>query len=503
MKTHSASFARASLALLLFVGGALAGIVGWNVLRPSVKAPASGANQAHPTATVIASRHESNSDQGTDSIEFPPEMWAAAGLHVEPATKAPLAEAIELTGKVALNEDRLAHVHPIVSGRVDAVYVRFGQQVKDDEPLVVVKSQEVGSGMLQLFQDRLNLKFAEAKNEWTQDVARNTLALISMMRDQVSIEEIEAAFRERAMGDYREKLMTAYVASLRAQGNLRRLSPLSQDGAISGRQVIEAEAERDATSAVMTSLLEQVAQDLVQVSRMSEQTVAELKTSVAVSEANLKILGFTPEQLKEINPATQGEELAHYLIRAPFDGTVISKDVVLLERVGPENQILTIADLSTVWITADIYESHLPLLSQLGNQTVQVKCDAWPDQQFAAKVFYTGDVVQEVTRTLSLRAVADNPKRLLKPGMFVTVTLPNLNTDQVIQVPQSAIQDHMGQSFVFLQTGEGTFARRDVRLGRRNKNSVEVLSGLKAGDPVVTQGGFALKSKMLAELLEE
>ena len=98
---------------------------------------------------------------------------------------------------------------------------------------------------------------------------------------------------------------------------------------------------------------------------------------------------------------------------------------------------------------------------------------------------------------------APNSEGLLKPGMFVTVVLPNLQTDEVVQVAQTAVLDHEGRSFVFVQTGDETFARRDVVLGRRNRARVEIRSGVQANDRIVVQGGFALKSRMLAELLAE
>jgi membrane fusion protein, heavy metal efflux system len=112
-------------------------------------------------------------------------------------------------------------------------------------------------------------------------------------------------------------------------------------------------------------------------------------------------------------------------------------------------------------------------------------------------------LVQETTRTIALRAIAANTEGLLKPGMFVTVELPSLDTAEVLQVPIAAIQDHEGQSFVFIQTGDQTFVRRDVLLGRRNRAVVEIRSGVEAQDRVVVEGGFALKTKMLADLLAE
>ncbi len=435
-------------------------------------------------------------------VKFSRDMWESAGLQTRVAEKSEMVQAIELTGKIGLNEDKLAHIFPLVEGRVDEVKVHFGERVKKGDLLVVVQSKEVGQGMLQLFQDRLKLEFAEHQRRWIEEVGKNTQTMIKMMRAGSTVEEIENTLKDRTMGDYREELMTAYVAYLKSQVRMERLSSLS-NSVIPARELLEAESQLKATRAALQALLEQTAQDSVHASRLATRTVKELKTSTAVTETNLKILGFGDQALAEIDPAKEGEQLAHYPVTAPFDGTVISKDVVLLERVGPDRQILTIADLSTVWVTADIYESHLPLLSRLRNQTITLHSDAWPEKQFQAEIFYTGDVVQEATRTIALRALAKNEKGLLKPGMFVTIELPSLTTGPVIQVPSEAIQHHEGQSFVFVQTDEESFTRRDVKLGHRSQDAIEVRSGLEVGDRVVVNGGFALKSKMLADLLAE
>lgn len=498
--------------LLVLVAG-LVGIGGYLIYnsqhgRTSVaKVPDSAQKVAEATphgASYSAQTEAKDAAQNwPETIEFPRGTWNAAGLKVEVVKKGRMTEAIQLTGKVTLNEDRLAHVFPLVEGRVDEVKVRFGQRVKKDDLLVVVQSKEVGQGMLQLFQDRLKLEFAQVKDRWTQDVSKNTQLMIGMMRKDATIDEIEQALKDRPLGDYRQTLMTAYVAHLKAIAHLERLSPLSSTGAVPARQILEAKSDVDAARATLQSLCEQISQDTLQASRLSAQAIKEFQTSIAVAETNLKILGFQDEDLKDIDPANKGEHLAHYPVKAPFDGTIISKDVVLLERVGPERQILTIADLSAVWITADIYEAHLPLLSQLSDKTLRVRCDAWPNREFEAKIFYTGDVVQETTRTIALHAMADNSEGLLKPSMFVTVILPSLRTGEVVQVPLSAIQDHEGRSFVFVQTGDDEFVRRDVTLGRRNEESVEIRLGIQAGNRVVVAGGFALKSKMLANLLAE
>lgn len=474
----------------------------------SVVVVAAGCSGGKPAdlaeAGVAATAAEGKPSGGaTETIELPQASWKAASLELSPARRSPLASSVSLTGKIALNEDHVAHIFPLVDGRVDEVKVQFGQKVKKDELLVVVQSKEVGQLMLQLYQDRLQLAFTLTKDRWTQAVSKNTQTMIGLMQQAASIDDIEKQLHERPLGDYRDKLMTAYIGHYRARKHLERLAPLTQEGAVTGKQLLEAEAEANAARATLQSLTEQLHQDAGQLSIISSQSVQELQTRVAVDETSLKILGFHDDALKNVDPVKQGETISHYPIYSPFDGTIISKDVVLLERVGPERQILSIADLSTVWVSTDIYEEHLPLLERLEGQTLRLRSNAWPGKTFEAKIFYTGDVVDDSSRTISMRAVADNREGLLKPGMFVNVELPSIEQAEVLQVPADAVLDHEGVSFVFVHVDGDRFARRDVRLGRRAAQSVEILSGLEPDEQVVVRGGFALKSRMLADLLAE
>lgn len=438
-----------------------------------------------------------------DLITFPQESWAAAGIILESAKQSEFNQVIELTGKIALNDDHVAHVFPMVEGRVEEVKIQFGDRVKKGELLVVVQSQEVGQGMLELYKHRIQKEFIETKDRWTQEVTTNTLALIELMRGGADIEEIETQLSNRSMGEYRDQLMSAYISNYKSRKDVDRLEPLSERGAVAGKQLLQAESDLNAARATLQSFEEQIQQDAKQAAAISAQAVKEIQTTVAVDETNLKILGFDDAALADIDPAKQGEAISHYPVYAPFDGTIITKDVVLLERVGPERQILSIADLSTVWVSADIYEEHLPLLKQLENAAINVRADAWPDKEFQAKVFYTGDLVDEASRTISLRALADNSEGLLKPGMFVNVQIPSAKPTDVLQVPNAAIQEHEGKSFVYVNVGGDNFERRDVTRGARNADMTEIVTGLKAGEQVVVDGGFALKSRMLAELLAE
>ena len=477
--------------------------VAWKVIPRflAVANSPSGPVPKETIATVVPDKSEEADDKGY--IVFPKDSWSAAGLATQAVTTESFTVKIELTGKVTLNEDRVSHIFPLVDGRVDEVKVQFGQRVRKDDLLLVVQSKEVGQAKLKLFQNRMQLEFAATRNQWIQSVADNTKLLLNLIRSRAEITDIEAQLKDRPLGEYRDRLMTAYIDNYRAEKNLERLGPLAKDGVVAGKQMLEAESGSKAARATLQSLVEQIAQDSQQAAIVSAQTMRELQTSVSVDETNLKILGFKDEDLVSIDPEHEGQTIAHYPIVAPFDGTVISKDAVLLERVGPERQILSIADLSTVWITTDIYEEHLPLLNHLDDKTIYLRSNAWPGKTFEATIFYTGDVVNEASRTVSMRALADNKDGHLKPGMFLTVEFPDVAQTKVVQVPEAAVLDFEGKSFVFVHVEGDNFERRDVNTGRRNENSIEILSGLKEGEVVVRSGGFALKSQMLSELLSE
>jgi len=486
--------------VLAFLLAATGGVY-WVIRHPRDSGP-SGASSKHANTALEPAAALGGSPSSATTIAFPRASWKAAAVELQPAAVAALEQVTILTGKIMLNEDRVAHIFPLVEGRVDEVNVGLGHSVKKGQQMAVIQSREVGEAMLQLAQDRMQLSFSQRKDAWTQSVAANTQTMIELLRANAPVEEIEAELRNRPLGEYRDKLMTAYIEHATSRRNLDRLTPLQDQGIVAARQIFEAEATWTTARATLQSLLEQIEQDAKQAAVMSAQTVQELQTRVAVDETALKILGFDEPAIATIDPK-QGEALAHCPIQAPFDGTVISKDVALLEHVGPTNQILGVADMSTVWLAADVYEEHLRLLERVQDQTVQFRSEAWPDRVFEARVFYTGDLMDSETRTISLRAVADNGERVLKPGMFVTVELPAMAQASVLQVPLTAIQEHEGKSFVFVHMGDDSFERRNVTLGRRDTKVVEILEGVAVGDEVVVNGGFAIKSRMLAELLAE
>ena len=483
---------------VLVVYGLLAVAVGaagmYAATQTFLTGPPRVAGEAHEEGQGGHDDHgEAKEDLSTVSLSK--DKWDVAGLRIALAERGGLTGTEWVTGKVTLNEDRLAHIYSLVDGQIHEVKVQFGDDVKQGQVLAVIDSKEVGLAKLDLYKDRLNAEFARINYEFMREINENTQALIKVLTDRPPLEKIEETFGDQRLGENREKLMTAYTSLYKARSDYERLTPLVEKGIAAGKQAIAAKAQFEAAEATFLAVLEQLKFTASQQALLAEQKLQKAVQTVAASRSRLFILGYKQDDLKSIDPIKEGETIAHYEIRAPFDGTVIGKNVVLAERVGPDTEMFQVADLSTLWVQADIYQKDLPKTRQLG-ETLRFRSPD-SDHLHEANIFYTGDILDPETRTVRLRAAMDNPDRHLKPGMFVEVALPGETLSDVVTVPAPAIQEVEGQDVVFVQTGPEQFEKRNVTVGARSAGAVQILEGLQPGNRVVVAGGFALKSELM------
>ena len=361
--------------------------------------------------------------------------------------------------------------------------------------LAVIDSKEVGLAKLDLYKDRLDAEFAKINYEFMREINENTQALIKVLIERPPLEKIGATFDDKQLGKNRQQLMTAYANLYKSRADYERLTSVAESGVVAGKLLIEAKARFEADQATFQSLLEQLKFTASQEALLAEQKLQQAEQTVAASRSRLLILGYQQDDLKSIDPIKEGEMIAHYELRAPFDGTVIGKNVVLAERVGPDTEMFQVADLSTLWVQADIYQKDLPKTRQLG-ETLRFRSPD-SDHLHEARIFYTGDILDPETRTVRLRATIDNPDRHLKPGMFVEIALPGETLSNIVTLPASAIQEVEGHDVVFVQTGLEAFEKRKVKVGMRSGDTVQIRDGLQPGNKVVVVGGFALKSELM------
>ena len=188
-------------------------------------------------------------------------------------------------------------------------------------------------------------------------------------------------------------------------------------------------------------------------------------------------------------------------VTAPRSGLVLGLHTSVGAAVDPLTSLMTIADLSQVWATFDVYEQDIALVQV--NQRLEVQSVAYPDRMFPGKIVFVSPQVDQHTRTIKLRAQVENPDYALKLGMFVTGTLYIPTAEQALIVPHEAIQRIEGQRVVFVQVGPETFQPRDVQVGQESARGVQILEGVQPGEPVVAAGSFHLKGELLKGTLEE
>lgn len=211
---------------------------------------------------------------------------------------------------------------------------------------------------------------------------------------------------------------------------------------------------------------------------------------LAATRRRLLLWNVTEEQIAELEERRAPQTML--TLFSPINGYVIHKNAYEGAYVRPDSELFTIADLSDVWVTADIYEQDLPYVSE--GQAAIVKLSYLPGQTFRGRVDYVYPYLAGATRTATVRIVLDNPNGTLKPDMFADVELTaRLGTSLVI--PEDAVIDTGVRQVVFLVYDEGHFLPREVTIGSRFDGKLQVLAGLEAGDVVASGAAFLIDSE--------
>ncbi len=189
--------------------------------------------------------------------------------------------------------------------------------------------------------------------------------------------------------------------------------------------------------------------------------------------------------------ARSGHPIRAVTLRSPVNGVVLTKTALLGARVMPADTLYVIADLSSVWIVADVYESDLPSVHT--GQTAQVTLSS-SGQTATGRVTFVAPIVDEATRTAKVRVELPNPGGLLKPEMFANVVLQK-PLGNVIVVPESSVMQTGTRAILFVQTGPGQFVPREVQTGAKTNEFYQILSGVEAGETVVVDANFLVDSE--------
>ena len=230
-----------------------------------------------------------------------------------------------------------------------------------------------------------------------------------------------------------------------------------------------------------------------------EQATTKLRSTeleVAALRQRLVLLGFSSERINSLRPSLPAN--SSFALVAPISGTVISRSINPGEIVQANTEVLRVADLSTVWVVAQVYEKDLA--STRVGSVARVTSAAYPDRILTGKISYVDASLDPATRTAQVRIEMANPGQRLKIGMYVDVAFAFTRTaaNTVPVVPSIAVQNINNRQVVFLETGtSGVFELRYVRVGTETNGLVMVLEGLTPGERVVTEGSFLLRAEWL------
>ncbi len=211
---------------------------------------------------------------------------------------------------------------------------------------------------------------------------------------------------------------------------------------------------------------------------------------VEAARERLVLWDLDPSELQAIEASRAPRQAV--VFRAPAAGYVIEKRAIQGMHVEPGQTLYQLADLSVVWVEAAVYEQDLSLVA-MGTRG-RVTVDAYPGESFAGRVVHVHPTLDEQTRSVLVRLVLDNPRDRLKPGMYAQVELTGPAAEGLV-IPPDALVDTGRRQLVFVAEGDGYFSPRDVTVGRRLADGIEVTSGLEAGELVASGATFFLDSE--------
>jgi len=222
-----------------------------------------------------------------------------------------------------------------------------------------------------------------------------------------------------------------------------------------------------------------------------KEVVESARSLVEASETRLRLWGITDEQTAEIK--THKNPSIHMTISSPIGGTVIEKMVLEGKYVTEGENLYKIADLSTVWMLAEVYEYELPWVRL--RQRVEITSLSSPGNASHGTVSFIDPIVNPNSRTIRVRADIPNPERKLKPQMFVNAKLVASLGEKVLAVPKSAVLDTGVRQLVYVDQGNGVYEGREVTLGSEAAGYYAVTKGLSPGERIVVAGNFLIDSQ--------
>jgi multidrug efflux pump subunit AcrA (membrane-fusion protein) len=430
----------------LLIVSTMAGLCGCASVDGSANPPSTNPLQS---SDLPGASQTGRGDQDSHLVHLPKDAERLAGLTIEEARDRKLDICVNVMGEVLANANTQAHVTTPVTGRITQILVRTGDHICEGKPLLIVRSTDI--------------------EQAESDMLQNEQQVRSDLKQALVQIDCDAA--------------TAGAQVKLSEKIYQRLKNLVEEKIAS---------QADFQAAQTQFVKDQIAVDSLR--RKREATISlskeKMKLVTEPAKTKLRLLGVSDEEINEVVKSQAVDPMVPVL--APEDGIIVERLVNVGELIDPTKPLFTIGDFHSVWLKADVFEKDIPKVS-LG-QPIELQVDSFPDRVFQGKLDYVANQVDSDTRTLAVRAEVANPQSLLKPKMFARMKIL-VGQHRVLAVPITAVQDARTEKVVYVPAGPDTFEERKIKLGAESGDYVEVVSGLKAGEKVVTSGSFDLRAE--------
>jgi len=451
-------------------------------------------------------------------VEVTQEQVARFGIKTSRASRGAISREVRVPGEIAVNSKRVVRVAPRAAGIVREVKKMLGERVQIGETLAWVESEELAEAKLGFCAKEIDLRCAEIRLPQTKAIFENTAKLIALLRSGAEEEELDK-LDDLEMGTYRGQLLPAYAAYLAARTTHEREANPPTKGTGDGSGLLDAErALKQARAALYATMDTARYETLTAYAKATQERQLAAFNAVA-AEKRLRLKGADNEtvaalralaptgadldpilrdglsradaKLPSVGDALGSDErFAWYALRASAEGTLIDKQIVAGESLGKAAEVLTIADLSSLWVDLAISQDVIPSVEKGLAVTIYLA----DGSRLETEIAFVSPLVAPDTRTALARATLPNPNGRLRPGTFVDAGIWVPSEGESILVPKASVQLVNDRPCVFVW-GNAGFELREVLTGSTDGQRIEILQGLRDGETVASVNAFHLKAE--------
>ncbi len=449
-----------------------------------------------PHGTHAEAATESSNEQ-LASMVLTPRRVEAAGIKAEPVLIRSFQAERTVPGRIHYDETKHVELRLATEGVIRELRVRPGDRLTAGQVVAIVESPEIGQRRADVLLCEAEERLADREQKLATSTQTNLLRLLGRLKESVELTILLTEFENEPLGDHRESILAAYSKRILADRIIAKLQPLASDGIASGRSMLEQQSARETAQASFQSACETARIQAAQRTLKADTVADDARRRTAIARERLgSLIGVTSDDALMSEPK---EALSLWQLKAPIAGTVEELPIAASERVTSTTSLMTIADTTSLWVHAEIRDRDWGALTLEPGQKIRIEPSALPGQFVTGEVVYVGRTQGAETRAVPIVVQMVNEQDRLRPGMFARVFLPEGAPREVLAVPTSAFVQHERRQFVFVEESPGVFHDVDVDPGLRNADWVEIKSGLKNGEHVVTRGAFALKGELLLE----